>query len=330
MADTTFLPAFFQNNAAAVFANSSDLNSFFMKKKGTDFITWFNANLAQKNYWGAAGGGQSVKMATDADAPNRFNQLWDQIPVLFGTPSINLLQFISLMSIVNNETGGSIKPVTERVGNAANPALAYAFNKIPGIKRSYNTLDTNITAYDLFHNADYITQFGKLPMGAQLANTTNVAFKGETWPAGINTATDPAVNGFVIEADFFKFRGRGFIQTTNRGNYKALVNFVLGYKGTNPLVLQYQKKWAGSTADKIATISTNADWDALFQTSQMAIPAAAISVHNKLSGSYLGKLTMAAGAEANVKKMGFAIAGGGAATYASLFLNRVVQIANAI
>src|SRR6478609_8768953 len=98
MADTTFLPAFFQNNSAAAFANSSDLNAFFTKKKGTDFITWFNAAIAQKNYWGAAGGGQSIKMATDPDAPNRFNQLWDQIPVLFGAPSINLLQFISLMS----------------------------------------------------------------------------------------------------------------------------------------------------------------------------------------------------------------------------------------
>jgi hypothetical protein len=330
MADSTFLPAFFQNNASAVFSNSADVNAFFTKKKGTDFITWFNANMAQKSFWGTAGGGQSVKMAIDPDAPNRFNQLWDRIPVLFETPSINLLQFISLMSIVNNETGGSIKPITERVGNAANPALAYAFNKIPGIKRSYNTLDSNITAYDLFHNADYIAQFGKLPMGPQLANTTNVAFRGEAWPAGINTSADPAVNGFVIEADFFKFRGRGFIQTTNRGNYTALVSFVLAYKGTNPLVLQYQKKWAGSKADKIATISTNADWDALFQASQMTIPAAAISVHNKLSGSYLGKITMASGAEASVKKMGFAIAGGGATTYVSLFLNRVVQVANAI
>lgn len=330
MADTTLAPAFIQANAALTFSGSADINAFFTKKKGTDFITWFNATIAQKNFWGAAGGGQSIKMAADANALARFNQLWNQIPVLFGTPSINLLQFISLMSIVNNETGGSVMPITERVGNQGNPGLAYAFNKIPGIKRSYNTLDSNITAYDLFHNPDYIAQHGKLPMGAKLVNTTMVEFKGEVWPAAINASTDPAVNGFIIEADFFKFRGRGFIQTTNRANYKALISFVQTYTGANPVVLQYKQKWAGSNADKIASISSNADWDNLFQNSQMAIPSAAISVHNKLSGNYLNKILMAMGAEANVKKMGFAIAGGGASTYASLFLNRVVQVANSI
>lgn len=329
MADTTFTPAFIQANAGLAFTNSTDINAFFTKKKGTDFISWFNATIAQKNYWGAAGGGQSIKMAADANALARFNQLWNQIPVLFESPAINLLQFISLMSIVNNETGGSVMPITERVGNQGNPGLAYAFNKIPGIKRSYNTLDSNITAYDLFHNADYIAQHGKLP-GSQFVNTTLAEFKGELWPAAVNTSTDPAVNGFLIEADFFKFRGRGFIQTTNRANYKALINFVISYKGTNPLVLQYQQKWSGSTADKIASVSSNADWDNLFQNSQMTIPSAAISVHNKLSGNYLSKIQMATGAEANVKKMGFAIAGGGASTYASLFLNRVVQVANSI
>ena len=58
----------------------------------------------------------------------------------------------SLMSIVNNERGGSLKPVTERVGNKDNPFLAYAFNRISGIKKLYHTFTSNKTAFDLFHD----------------------------------------------------------------------------------------------------------------------------------------------------------------------------------
>jgi hypothetical protein len=304
------------------FANAAEINAWFKTKTGSDFVTWFNANMALRDNW------KDIKMATDTDMANRFNSLWDLIPVIFGTPAINLLQFISLMSIVNNETGGRIKPVTELIGNPANPGLSYAFNKIPGTKKSYNTLTSNLTAFDLFNNADYIAAHGTLPLGNVLKKTTDIQWKGEVYPAGIETSTDPLKSGFVGQADFFKFRGRGFIQTTTRGNYKQLVDFVQKYTGANAVIKQYQTSWKGKTTDTVATISTNKDWDALFQASSLVVPAAAISIHNKSAANYLGKITLVAGVDANIKLMGKAISGSN--SYADLFLKRVIQIANGL
>lgn len=328
MPATTITSQFLLSITNVKFGNSNDVNSYFTSKTGTSFINWFNANIALKENWGVVGSKQGVKMATDTDVQNRFNQLWNQISVLFGTSPVNLLQFLSLMSIINNETGGSIKVLTERVGNAANPGIAYAFNKIPGLKRSYNTLVSNKTAYDLFRDANYKQQHGNLPMAAQLKDTTNIAWKGETYPAGVNTSTDPAVTGFILEADFYKFRGRGFIQTTTRGNYKSIVAFIQSYSGSNAILNQYKTKWAGKDSDTVATISTNADWDTLFQKTDLIIPSAAIFIHNKNAGNYLNKITLQTGVETSIAGMGKAISG--ASSYADLFLKRVIQICNGL
>lgn len=324
MASTTITPAFLNSIAAVKFANSTDVNNYFKAKTGALFPAWFNANIAMKNYWGVVGNRQGVQMATDTDLQNRFNMLWNNTPILFGTAQINLLQFVSLMSIVNNETGGTIRPITEKVGNSANPGLSYAFNKISGIKRSYNTLPSNKTAYDLFHDANYTAQFGTLALASSLKNTTNTAWKGEVYPAGISTSTDPAQTGFIIEADFFKFRGRGFIQTTTRGNYSSIVSFVQKYNGSNALIKQYKTKWTGKTPDIAATISSNNDWDSLFQNTDLIIASEAINIHNNAAGNYLGKITLTPGVETNIRAMGKAISG--ANDYADLFLNRVIQV----
>jgi hypothetical protein len=322
MASTTITQPFLSAIASVKFTNAADINTWFKTKKGSDFITWFNSSVALKENWAG------IKMAADPDMISRFNALWDLIPVIFGTPSINLLQFISLMSIVNNETGGKIKPVTELIGNAANPGLSYAFNKIAGTKKSYNTLNSNITAFDLFNNSDYIAAHGTAALGNILKKTTDIKWKGEIYPAGVETSTDPLKSGFICQADFFKFRGRGFIQTTTRGNYRQLVEFVQQYTGPNAIIKQYQAKWKGKTPDVTATTSTNNDWDTLFQNTNLVIPAAAISIHNKSGGNYLAKISLNPGVDTNIRNMGKAISG--ANTYADLFLKRVIQIANGL
>lgn len=328
MSSTTITPAFLTAISAVKLGNSKDVNTYFTSKTGTDFIKWFNANMALKDNWGKIGKREGVQMATDADMQNRFNQLWNQVPVIFGSSSINLLQFISLMSIVNNETGGKIKPVTELIGSAVSPGLSYAFNKIPGTKLSYNTLGSNKTAYDLFHDAAYKQQHGNLAMASSLKDTADTAWKGEVYPAGMDTSKDPLKTGFIQEADFYKFRGRGFIQTTTRGNYKRLIEFILSYSGPNAVINQYKTKWQGKDTDTIATISTNTDWDTLFQNTELIIPCAAVAIHNKFAGNYLGKITLQAGVDANIKQMGKLISG--ANDYATLFYSRVLQIANGL
>jgi hypothetical protein len=76
----------------------------------------------------------------------------------------------------------------------------------------------------------------------------------------------------------------------------------------------------------VATISTNAEWDELFQNSNTLIAAKSIDIHNKSAGNYLGNINGAnpAVATSSIRNVGKRISGGDA--YANLFINRVTQI----
>ena len=130
-------------------------------------------------------------------------------------------------------------------------------------------------------------------------------------------------------ADFFKFRGRGFIQTTGRSNYSSIIDFIMKYTGDDPVINNMRSAWVLQSAntDTLATVSTNAEWDNLFQNTGGLIAAKSIEVHNRLSGDYLGKIngTNPTTAATSIRSMGKRISGGDA--YADLFLNRVTQMA---
>ncbi len=110
----------------------SDISSFFTQKTGLDFIDWFNEICANKEAWTGKNLGKSLETRL------RFNQTWEQFPLMFGKKKINLAQFIALTSIFINEIGAEMLPLTEKVGRQGHPALAYPFDSIDGIKRSYN------------------------------------------------------------------------------------------------------------------------------------------------------------------------------------------------
>ena len=317
----------FLDNAGSVnFTDADSINKYFNDNFKQDFISWFNANAGGQNFWNSIAIGKgNLNIAAD------FDNLWsaENINVFLGNNSISLLQFLCLQSIINNETGGSLQPRTEMVGRPPDhPGIAYAYDAIPNLKRSYNTLSGNKTCFDLFNNSDYNNAFGALPLGADLMNTTDQSWSGEAYPDGIATSTDPSVTGYILEADFYKFRGRGLIQTTGRTNYSPIVNFVLNYNGTNSMILSKKNSWIAlsSDPDVISTISTNDDWNDLFMQTNLIIAAKAINVHNNASGNYLGNISTQnpATSAASIDKMGLRISGG--TTYATLFLNRVTQI----
>jgi len=321
----------FLNSAAQVsFTDATAIDTFFTRQNMHDFISWFNTNAANKGFWSKSPSHAGISMATDSTAHDRFNELWsnEAIKTIFGKNSVSLLQFLSLQSIFNNETGGSLIPLTEGVGSSGHPGIAYAFDKIKNLKRSYNTLAGNKTCFDLFNDNNYNNAFQNLALGSQLKNTTNAVWKGEAYPQTVATSTKPAVTGYVLEADFFKFRGRGFIQTTGRTNYSGIIDFVMKYAGNNPVILNMKTVWAKRSAnlDVLATVSTNAEWDNLFQNSDLLIAARSVEVHNAASGDYLGKITGTdpTAVSNSIRTMGKRISGGD--TYAALFLNRVTQI----
>ena len=206
---------FLNSISQVMFNNAGEIDNWFVERTGQDFVSWFNACVANRLFWGRTGSRAGISIANDSQAHNRFAQLWSSqtINAMFDVGKISLLQFITLQSIVNNETGGKLLPLTEGVGSAGHPGIAYAFDKIADRKKkSYNTLAGNKTCFKLFNDVNYNKAFGTLPLAAQLKNTTNPVWAGEVYPQTVSTSTNPAQSGYVLEADFFKFRGRGFIQ----------------------------------------------------------------------------------------------------------------------
>jgi len=306
-------------------ANAAAIDDFFQNRKNQHYVKWFNSSIAGKGPWA------QVSLVDTPSNDTGFHEFWDQIPLLFGGADASIVQFISLMSILSNEVRGNFTPQSERMGRTGHPGMAYLFDAIEGLKRSYNTLPGNKTAFECFNDAGYIAAHGSAALGS-LAKTTDARWSGAAWPAGIDTNPDPAVTGFIIEADFMKFRGRGFIQTTGRANYLPLISFTQSYPAGNATIDAIKAKWAGQTPDQVAFSSTNDDWDRLFQQTDLIIAAEAVRVHNVRSGNYLAlsadPAVLNGTGPGSIYNMGLRISGGVA--YANLFKQRVTAVLAAV
>lgn len=317
--------------AAVSLANGQDVTAYFDKHFKTHFIDRFNEKCARHGPWS----GKSIH--STPDVKKRFSEIWDRIPLIFGTSSINLLQFSALISIMIVEAGADLLPISELCGREGYPGLAYAFSSIPGIKVSYNACKGNKPAGDLFfHDEDFWEAHGQRPLGDLVRAMPDVRelWNSEFYPQHIFPAsTDPAHSGFIQQADFYKFRGRGFIQLTWRANYKRLVEYVQNYDGANEIVCRYKVLWKDKSTDAVCSASSNEDWDMLFQDSDLVIPCRAIGLHNEASGHYLRLstrpevLTATHSAPGSFYNMGLRINGG--AAYAALFRERVIRVMQA-
>lgn len=311
--------------AAVPLAQCTDIDNFFQSRKAQEYIKWFNATLADKGSWA------QVILVDTPQNDIGFHNFWNRINQIFGG-TINLIQFVALMSILSNEVRANFTPQPEKMGSPGHPGLAYLFDKIDGLKRSYNTLSGNKTAFDCFNNAQFIAAHSARAGASSLARTLDHRWAGEVWPADAPTSSDPAVTGFLREADFMKFRGRGFIQTTGRANYLSLISFVQAYTGDNGTLTFYRKRWAGKPADQVAYESSNDDWDILFQQTDLIIAAEAVRIHNTNSGGYLALSTDPAvlngTAHGSLYNMGLRVSGGN--DYAKKFQARVGEVLAAI
>lgn len=229
-------------------------------------------------------------------------------------------------------------PRAELCGRAGYPGLVYPFEEIPGVKVSYNNGSGNKPAGELFFEDPHFWQaHGHLPAADLVRAIPDLR---EEWNLPLYpqrlfpSSLDPAQTGFIQEADFFKFRGRGFIQTTWRANYKPLVEFVQNYSGANATVARYRRAWAGMDPDVVCTVSTNSDWDTLFEDSDPVVACRAIALHNRASGDYLrlsqdaSVLASGSNVPGSLYRMGLRINGG--AAYAFTFSERTMEIIGTI
>lgn len=270
--------------AAIAFANANDIEAFFRKSGKANFTDWFNANLGGKGPFTRKGKNQIIPIRMDGSASARkhFADFWNQIPLAYDRPRITALDFAALMCIALNETGGDFRANPEKCGIAGHPGLAYPFDSVPGLKASYNKNASlkNKTAGELFNDPAFIRAHGSLPGAARLAHhgkDFNGAWLSDTYPqAEFSTAEDASVNGFIMQADFYKFRGRGVIQTTGRGGYLKAVNFLQSYGGANSVLADYKQRWKGLDRDEAATVSANADWDRIFGETEMLAKGVAL------------------------------------------------------
>ncbi|HEX8659733.1 MAG TPA: peptidoglycan-binding domain-containing protein [Hymenobacter sp.] len=266
------------------FRNATEINAFFRARTGQDFVDWFRSKVGGRGAWVRIWQGKTlaVTMPGTADVKAGFQQFWDGIPLVFNSDTVNFAQFAALQSVLINETGGTMRPIAEAVGIAGHPGLAYAFNKIPGLKASYNG-GNNKTALALFNDPAFLQAHGQKPLGQRLANTQDGRWGGVAYPAkDYPTSTDSAITGFVQEADFYKFRGRGYIQITWRNAYQWLIPSVQNYNGSDPIIQRYRAQWQGLSLDAVATRSSNADWNALFmQSPEFALGALKIFFGHK-------------------------------------------------
>jgi len=92
-------------------------------------------------------------------------------------------------------------------------------------------------------------------------NTTDARCAARPILGRLSNHSNPSITGYILEADFMKFRGRGFIQTTGRSNYARLIDFVKSYTGANNTLDFFALQWRDLSQVVAADSSSNDDWD---------------------------------------------------------------------
>jgi hypothetical protein len=284
------------------FQNAKDINDFFVSASGKDFIDWFNAEHAAKGTFSKTFGPASLRRDITIAGSNlkaNFEQFWNRLEIVFGKPKINLIEFVTLMTSPINEVNGNLTAIAEMPQGAE--VLKYFYET-----RAYNVQpNLNWTARTCFNDANYRVAHEKNADGtkkkyaAELAGVAGAEWDTTTFPATFSSNPSVAESGYIREADFYKFRGRGVIQITHRTAYRILIAYVLGYPdtGASAVIKKYRDDWKtnmsdtnkATMADKIASMTTNEHWTELFGDVELLCKSVKLFSDNKGKFLELGR-----------------------------------------
>lgn len=315
---------------------------FWVTETSKSFKDFFNNFCKGKNSWGVTTTGDAAKIVAASDADNRLSVIFtpQNINAISGQNDISIFQFLIMTSIMLNETGGTFILGISEFGDAS---YFFSYNpKIP--KVSYNCSKDyhkiacsslgNKTAYELFRDPIFMNVPARATM-YKPKNINDVAWQGYSYPAnepvGYSNykpeqfALSYKQLGIIAECDFYKFRGRGVIQLTGRGNYKKWLEYINTNKGTLSYNLTSKAiidTWGVDSVDIIATKISNVELDTLFSDNALALLVFKTHASNKA----LVKMYDVSSPD-NFIDLAYAYGTSiGGQKYGTLFANRVFEI----
>jgi hypothetical protein len=286
------------------FDTAKAVEDFFVASTKKSFIDWFNSEMKDKGAWAVDRNGKAISIGIQPDnTADRLHAIVDMYCNRQPAGVMSLVRFLAYVSVFINETGGQFIPESEKINPLSikvndapkrleHPGVSYLFDAIPEIpKVSYNG-HYNIVAAECFSDEQFIASHGQR-VGKNLIDLHSQNWSGEKYPFIDDDALvgcsdeDRAAIDYILQADFYKFRGRGYIQTTWRPNYKAIVTAIRkkyldqrNFGSASQIVQEFVNKWVSYSDDNvICTVSSTQDWDRLFQDPGAEVAMIAIDQH---------------------------------------------------
>ena len=259
-----------------IFHSLADVDTFFKNNTNYNtFLEFFNATQALRGYYGDFRADAHINEIGKLTYAN-INPIMNNLNYLFGSQGANFFElFITWCTSLSESYG---LPCVERTGSKGHPQISYLFDKINGLKMSYNKPPLNTTVLDSLKNPQFNAKFNNAAYNnTHLFNSPSTVWASEEMPKDNKALLPLDEKNILVHTDFVKFRGRGFVGITWRSNYEiilrelpgvaigpsgnAVLNILEGWSNRQPWGT-YLKNAQNRT--KVLNTSTNKEWDDFF------------------------------------------------------------------